>query len=195
MVDWPNQLVSLVGTLVAVFLGALSAWRIARWQLAAERRAQEAQDQQHLMLSLELVVRELRDGEQSARLLFDVAADAGMDVCAWEYYEAIADSVRSETYSSLVRAGSLRRLPPDVKRLLEEAFGALRTIATGTLVSRTRYNYERTSRTGGDVKAALEIFRRVKQAAQDGLTSIPQARAALEGWLGAQKDRPAADEH
>jgi hypothetical protein len=36
-----KQMFVPAGTLVAVFLSALLAWWIARWQLGAERRAQE----------------------------------------------------------------------------------------------------------------------------------------------------------
>jgi len=185
MVDWLEQAVSFAGTLIAVFLGALFALWIARWQMRAERQAQEAYDHEHLIRSLELVAGELQDGEESAGLLLDVAYNAGMDLHAWDYYEAVATGLRTDAYDSLNRAGFLRRLPADVRRSLEEAFGVLWTIAALTPICRTRCDYEVAK--GGNVKKALEIFLKVKLTAQEGLTTIPQARARLEGWLEAQK--------
>jgi len=105
---------------------------------------------------------------------------------AWDYYDAVTARVQTETYDSLKRAGFLRRLPPDVRRSLKEAFDALRTIATLTPIARTRLDYDRAE--GGSVKKALEIFLKVKLTAQAGLTTIPRARDALGAWLQSHRE-------
>lgn len=123
LAKWPDFVVTVLGVLVGVPPALWIGWKLAQWQMAREREAEERRDLGFLLAHLDRVKVEIRDNQQTAAHLIPLLDQAGpanqlakADLFRWAGKRAEALSVAA--YEDVASSGLHRKLPINIQREL-----------------------------------------------------------------------------
>ncbi|OMF30944.1 hypothetical protein [Paenibacillus sp. FSL H8-0259] len=117
---WPELTITISG----VFLGAILALWLAKWQLS--RQAQEKLKEERITLEhkYDRVLTELRDNRNSIKILSEALGESSIDTTReeWEYMISIANSLSLYLYHDLINTSLNKLLPPKIDKELYNSY-------------------------------------------------------------------------
>ena len=124
---WPDFIITFLGVLLGAGFGFYIERKVAEWQVASQKKAEDLRECERLLAHLDRVKVEVRDNEQwVAKLQQDVldeAATANDPVRAqfFGWATVLVDALSESAYEDLVESGLHRKLSDDIQSALFDA--------------------------------------------------------------------------
>lgn len=123
-------LIGMIPDFISIFLGALGALWVARWQIRKQDKMQEQSDKKRLVLLYNRVVQELRNDWYTLKELKNVleqSKESRYDILDWAI--SVGNSVSTSAYDNLLHSGLDRYLPGNTDEALYSAYNNIISIS------------------------------------------------------------------